>query len=100
MRQLCQHHNVWADSAFHLKGVMIGRAGQHIAFKDIASRYVAECLADTEWCWIPGRGTRAVVTSGRLYLYRAGHCVLVRRRTGKHLAASIRKLSRMRKLCH
>src|SRR6266404_7259313 len=97
MRRIVQLKNNWSDAAFHLKGVMVGRAGQHIAFKDIASRYVAECLSDYELCWVPGRGTRAIVTGGRLYLWRSGHCVLVGRLTCPHLKAAIRRLNKLRK---
>lgn len=95
--RIIRHENVWADAGIHREGHMVGRAGQRIAYRDPPSRYVARCLADTEWQRINGRGTRAIVSRGRLYLCRAGRRVLVRRLTGPHLRAALRKLHSFRK---
>jgi hypothetical protein len=94
--RVIKHENVWADAGFHREGYMQGRRGQLLPYHDLATRLLAACLADTDQFRIDGK-TRLSVSGGRLHLYRASHSVLVRRNTGRHLQAAIRRLNYLRK---
>ena len=91
-----RHENVWADAGFHRQGYMQGRRGQRLPYVNKETRLLAICLCDTDWFRIDSK-TRLNITHGRLHLYRAGHSVLVRRLTGRHLRAAIRRLDKLRK---
>src|SRR5262245_5753621 len=86
-----QRQNHWGNA-----NRIIGRNGQPLTYNSIESKFVAICLADTDLERLPQR-MRPEVVRGRLYLRYCGHRVLVRRLTGLHLLAAIRRLVRLKR---
>jgi len=86
-----QHQNHWGNA-----NRIIGRKGQPLPHGGIEWKLVAMCLADTDRERLPLRMGPEVI-GGRLYLHHRGHTVLVRRLTGPHLEAAIRRLTRLYK---
>jgi len=86
----------WLSGRLPERGYIDGSNGRLLRFHDATSRAVAVCLADSNLDALP-KGIRPALVGGELLLFSGWHQARVRRLTGPHLRAAIRRLIYLRK---